>query len=207
MTRQERIKLHLIENDKRLKPVIDSCQFPRSRKTTDLYLALVASIVSQQLSIKAADTIYNRFLDMFDDRYPDPERVTRTRLPQLQKAGLSRQKAGYIKNLAGFALQGDGLDYYQLQKRPDDALIDHLTQIKGVGRWTVEMLLMFALDRKDVFSAGDLGIQQAMKQLYQLEDSGRELKLRMVAIAENWRPYRTIVCKYLWQWKSIGQTA
>ncbi|WP_455206393.1 DNA-3-methyladenine glycosylase family protein [Kaarinaea lacus] len=201
----ESIKLYLVDSDKQLRPVIDACQFPRSRKNTDIYLALLSSIVSQQLSVKAADTIYNRFLDLFDNQYPDPKSISRARLQYLQKAGLSRQKATYIKNVAAFALQDDGLNYHQLKKRPDEELIDHLTQIKGVGRWTVEMLLMFAFDRKDVFSADDLGIQQAMKRLYQLNSSGRELKIHMHAIAENWRPYRTIVCKYLWQWKSIAK--
>ncbi|WP_455221392.1 DNA-3-methyladenine glycosylase family protein, partial [Kaarinaea lacus] len=114
-----------------------------------------------------------------------------------------RQKSSYIKNVATFAVQNDGLDYRRLNRLSDEELINHLTEIKGVGRWTVEMLLMFAMDRKDVFSCGDLGIQQAMKRLYQIDDNGRELKNRMYAIAENWRPYRTIVCKYLWQWKSI----
>ena len=201
----ERIKLYLVDSDKHLRPVIDTCQFPRSRKNTDIYLALLSSIVSQQLSVKAADTIYNRFLDLFDNQYPDPKSISRARLKYLQKAGLSRQKANYIKNVAAFALQDDGLNYHQLKKRSNEELIDHLTQIKGVGRWTVEMLLMFAFDRKDVFSADDLGIQQAMKRLYQLDSSGRALKIHMHAIAENWRPYRTIVCKYLWQWKSIAK--
>jgi len=203
MTEGERIKLYLVDKDKRLKAVINTCQYPRSRKNADIYLALVSSIISQQLSIKAADAIYNRFLDLFVERYPDPEDVAKMRVQRLQKAGLSRQKSNYIKNVAAFALQNDGLDYRGLNRLSDEDLISHLTQIKGVGRWTVEMLLMFAMDRKDVFSCDDLGIQQAMKRLYRIEDNGRALKSRMNEIAENWRPYRTIVCKYLWQWKSI----
>lgn len=205
MTSRERIKRYLVDNDPLLKTVIDSCHYPRSRKNTDIYLALVSSIVSQQLSIKAAETIYNRFLDLFDDRYPDPEHVSRARLTYLQRAGLSRQKSSYIKQVAAFAQQGQGLDYRRLNRYSDEALIEYLTQIKGVGRWTVEMLLMFAFDRQDVFSCGDLGIQQAMKRLYKIEDNGRELTTRMYAIAENWRPYRTVVCKYLWQWKSLSR--
>jgi DNA-3-methyladenine glycosylase II len=207
MTERERIKLYLVDKDNRLKAVISSCQYPRSRKNSDIYLALVSSIVSQQLSIKAADAIYNRFLDLFVDRYPDPEEVVKARLQRLQKAGLSRQKSNYIKNVATFALQNDGLEYRRLNRLSDEELVNHLTQIKGVGRWTVEMLLMFAMDRKDVFSCDDLGIQQAMQRLYRIEDSGRELKSRMYAIAENWRPYRSIVCKYLWQWKAIKNQA
>ncbi len=195
--------MYLVDRDTRLKTVIDTCCYPHSRKNTDIYLALLSSIVSQQLSIKAADTIYNRFRDLFTDRYPDPACIVKTRVQRLRTAGLSRQKCSYIKNVAEFALQNEGLDYRHLNRLSDEELITHLTQIKGVGRWTVEMLLMFAFDRKDVFSCDDLGIQQAMKRLYSIEHNGRQLKTRMYAIAENWRPYRTIVCKYLWQWKSL----
>ena len=203
MPTQEQIKDYLRSRDTQLSTVIGLCQYPRSRRNTDIHRALLASIVSQQLSVKAADTIFNRFLDLFENRDPDPGRITRLSVNSLRKAGLSQQKAGYIKNVAAFARQDDGLNYSQLNKMTDEELISYLTQIKGVGRWTVEMLLMFAFDRKDVFSRDDLGIQQAMKQLYSMEHSGRELKNRMLEVAENWRPYRSIVCKYLWQWKSL----
>ncbi|WP_455201839.1 DNA-3-methyladenine glycosylase family protein [Kaarinaea lacus] len=206
MPTQQQIKNYLLNRDKRLLPVISSCRFPRPRKNTDIHHALLSSIVAQQLSTRAADTIFNRFLDLFDNRYPDPERISRLKVVTLRKAGLSQQKAGYIKNVSAFALQDDGLNFSQLNKMKDEDLIIHLTQIKGVGRWTVEMLLMFAFDRKDVFAPDDLGIQQAMKKLYNLEHDGRVLKKRMADIAENWRPYRTIVCKYLWQWKSLDKT-
>jgi len=203
MPTQEQIKDYLRSRDTQLSTVIGLCQYPRSRRNTDIHRALLASIVSQQLSVKAADTIFNRFLDLFENRDPDPGRITRLSVNSLRKAGLSQQKAGYIKNVAAFARQDDGLNYSQLNKMTDEELISYLTQIKGVGRWTVEMLLMFAFDRKDVFSTDDLGIQQAMKKLYGMEHSGRELKNRMLEVAENWRPYRSIVCKYLWQWKSL----
>ena len=203
MPTQEQIKDYLRSGDTQLSTVIGLCQYPRSRRNTDIHRALLASIVSQQLSVKAADTIFNRFLDLFENRDPDPGRITRLSVNSLRKAGLSQQKAGYIKNVAAFARQDDGLNYSQLNKMTDEELISYLTQIKGVGRWTVEMLLMFAFDRKDVFSTDDLGIQQAMKKLYGMEHSGRELKNRMLEVAENWRPYRSIVCKYLWQWKSL----
>ena len=203
MPTQEQIKDYLRSRDTQLSTVIGLCQYPRSRRNTDIHRALLASIVSQQLSVKAADTIFNRFLNLFENRDPDPGRITRLSVNSLRKAGLSQQKAGYIKNVAAFARQDDGLNYSQLNKMTDEELISYLTQIKGVGRWTVEMLLMFAFDRKDVFSTDDLGIQQAMKKLYGMEHSGRELKNRMLEVAENWRPYRSIVCKYLWQWKSL----
>ena len=204
MSTQKQIKNYLVSKDKRLLPIIESCRFPQSRKNTDIHHALLSSIVSQQLSIKAADTIFARFLDLFENRDPAPRDIVKLRASTLRKVGLSKQKAGYIKNVASFALQDDGLNYSQLKKMSDEELITHLTQIKGVGRWTVEMLLMFAFDRKDVFSCDDLGIQQAMQKLYGIEHNGKMLKNRMIDVAENWRPYRTIVCKYLWQWKSLN---
>ena len=204
MSTQKQIKNYLVSKDKRLSPIIESCRFPQSHKNTDVHHALLSSIVSQQLSIKAADTIFARFLDLFENRDPAPRDIVKLRASTLRKVGLSKQKAGYIKNVASFALQDDGLNYSQLKKMSDEELITHLTQIKGVGRWTVEMLLMFAFDRKDVFSCDDLGIQQAMQKLYGIEHNGKMLKNRMIDVAENWRPYRTIVCKYLWQWKSLN---
>lgn len=204
---REHVRNYLLARDNRLEPVITACDYPRARKNTDVYHALLSSIVSQQLSVKAADTIFNRFLDLFEDRYPEPKKIARIKHQTLRDAGLSTQKAGYIKNVAQFALRDNGLEYSFLKKMDDEALILHLTQIKGVGRWTVEMILMFALDRKDVFACDDLGIQQTMKKLYNITHNGRELKQRMLDIAENWRPYRSIVCKYLWQWKSFEETS
>lgn len=204
MPSQKRIIQYLVDRDRRLKNVVASCPFPRSRKNNDIYLALLSSIVSQQLSIKAADSIFNRFLDLYPDRYPKPAHLLKTRITRLRSAGLSQQKAQYLKNVADYALDG-ALNYDLLKKKSDNELIEHLTRIKGVGRWTVEMLLMFTLDRKDVFPLDDLGIQQSVKRLYALNHEGRELKQQMLVISENWKPYRSIVCKYLWHWKSLDR--
>lgn len=203
MSTRERITNYLVDSDRRLKVVIESCPYPRSRRHSDVYMALLSSIVSQQLSVKAADTIFNRFLALYPDRYPHPEKLIKTRNERLRSAGLSQQKSAYLKNVARFAVGEDGLDYQRLKKKSNEELLIHLTQIKGVGQWTVEMLLMFTLDRKDVFPVDDLGIQQAIRRLYKLDHEGKELKRKMVEIAENWRPYRSIVCKYLWHWKSL----
>jgi len=203
MSTQKRIIQHLVDSDSRLKTVTQLCPYPRSRKNTDIYMALLSSITSQQLSIKAADKIFNRFLDLYPERYPQPEQLIKTRATRLRAAGLSQQKAQYLKNVARFALKDDGLNYQTLKNKTDDELVLHLTQIKGVGRWTVEMLLMFTLDRKDIFPLDDLGIQQAIRKLYKLDEQGKELKQQMLIIAEKWKPYRSIVCKYLWHWKSL----
>ncbi|MCX7009366.1 MAG: DNA-3-methyladenine glycosylase 2 family protein [Kiritimatiellaeota bacterium] len=173
-------------------------KLPRS---ADLYRALLDAIVSQQLSGRAAATIFERFLDLFPDREPTPRRLQAMSLPRLRSAGISRQKAGYLKNVAAFALR-QPLDRATLRRMSDDKIIAQLTTIKGVGRWTVEMLLMFSLGRRDVFPLDDLGIQLAMKKLYRLRGHGRQLHKRMLAIASRWQPERSLACRYLWCWRS-----
>jgi DNA-3-methyladenine glycosylase II len=200
---KEAIKNHLLERDHKLKPLITSLEFPVFKRNRNVYAALLASIISQQLSVKAADTIHQRFLQLFPDNQPEPEIVLALPLSELRAAGISQQKAGYIRSVAEFAL-AQGLDYALLANKDDEEIIAHLTQIKGVGRWTVEMLLMFALNRKDVFAVDDLGIQNAMKALYVLDDDKKKLRQQMIVIAENWRPYRTVVCRYLWQWRHMN---
>ena len=170
---------------------------PRPHK--DLYLALLRAIVSQQISTKAAAAIWKRFQALFPpEGYPEPREVLALSEDELRAAGLSRQKAGYLKAIAEYNERGL-LDYEHLTSLSEEAFTQHLTAIRGVGRWTAQMLQMFALDQPDVFSEGDLGVQNAMRRLYALEETGRALQKRMLLIAENWRPYRTLACKYLWQ--------
>lgn len=191
-----------LKKDPLLKAVIEQAEQTLSlgKPKKDIYLALARSIVGQQLSVKAAATIYQRFLALFPENYPSPQLVVDATLDKLKTAGLSKQKATYIQNVAAFALEG-GLDFETLNAQTDEEIIKALVTIKGVGRWTVEMLLMFAFQRPDVFSVDDLGIQQAVKKLYQLEEEGKELKKKMKTIANAWKPYRTLACLYLWQWK------
>ncbi len=172
----------------------------KAYRNSDIYMDLIESIMSQQLSVKAAATIFGRFLDLFPKRYPEPMLVLELPDAEFRGAGVSRQKAGYLKNVALFAVENN-LSLDALKKLGDDEIIALLTQIKGVGRWTVEMLLMFPLGRPDVFPADDLGIQIAMKKLYGLRAKGSPLRKRMFAIAEKWRPHRTLACKYLWRWR------
>jgi DNA-3-methyladenine glycosylase II len=170
-----------------------------SSRSEDVYFKLLGSIVSQQLSTKVAAVIFRRFQELFPEEYPHPHLVLSTPDEQLRGAGLSFQKIGYVRNVATFAVEGK-LQHAAIDALEDEELILHLTQIKGVGRWTVEMLLMFALERPDVFPVDDLGIQNAMKRHYGLADlTGKALRLQMQQIAESWRPYRTIASKYLWQ--------
>ena len=192
-----------MKRDRKLRPLITQIAFPVARRNRDIYATLLHSVIAQQLSIKAADTIHARVTALFPENYPEPELLKRMSISRLRAAGLSRQKADYLKAIARYAMAG-GMEYARLVKCTDTEIIERLTQIHGVGRWTVEMLLMFTFNRRDVFSVDDVGIQNSMRSLYKLEQRGSPLKQTMLAIAEPWRPYRAIVCKYLWRWKALN---
>lgn len=191
-----------LSKDKILKKLIKRVGEIQKTKRKDLFISLLGAIVSQQLSVKAADTIFGRFLDLFENRTPDPKTLLKISDEKLRSVGMSYQKAGYLKNIATFALE-QGLNYKQLKKKTDDELVDYLIQIKGVGRWTVEMLLMFQLNRPDVFPKDDLGIQRGIKKLYELPYEKKRLLLEIEKIAEHWRPHRTLACRYIWRYKDV----
>lgn len=193
-----------LKKDVLMKEVLKATPALTFSPNKNLYQSLIRAIVSQQLSVKAAATIYERFLNLFPGKDPAAEIVLRLDDEQLRSCGLSYQKAGYLKNIAQFSIT-NGLDYRKLYRKSDEELITHLTQIKGVGKWTVEMILMFSLNRPDVFPVDDLGIQNAMKKLYQLDGKGKELHQQMHEIAKQWQPYRTIACRHLWKWKDNNQ--
>ena len=164
----------------------------------DIYHSLLSSIVSQQLSTKVVKIIWNRFTDLFVQGYPDPESLLSKDHDVLRAVGLSNSKANYVKNVAEFKL-ANNMSFDFLQSKSDEEVIEYLSQIKGVGRWTVQMILMFPMDRPNVFPVDDLGIQNAMKKLYNIQAEKKELKARMIDIANAWDPYRTLASKYLWK--------
>lgn len=164
----------------------------------DIYHSLLSSIVSQQLSTKVVKIIWNRFTDLFPQGYPDAESLLSKDHAVLRGIGLSNSKANYVKNVAEFKLAND-MSFDFLQTKSDEEIIDYLSQIKGVGRWTVQMILMFPMDRPNVFPVDDLGIQNSMKSLYQLDLEKKELKTKMLDIADAWDPYKTLASKYLWK--------
>jgi DNA-3-methyladenine glycosylase II len=184
-------------NDPIMQGLADRLPQPEPSPRRDLYVYLLGAIVSQQLSTRVADVIYKRFLDLFPDRYPAAQPLLDMPAQTLRAAGLSGQKTAYLKNIAAFHL-ATPIDAAHLDALPDEEVIRHLTQIKGVGRWTVEMLLMFPMNRPDVFPIDDLGIRQSIISLYGLTQTGKALQTRLVEVAENWRPHRTLACKYLW---------
>jgi DNA-3-methyladenine glycosylase II len=193
------INQHL-KKDKHLAELIKTIELPELNPDGDVYSALTRSIVSQQLSTKAAATIYGRFLDLFDNRYPNIGTVLNFSIDELRAVGLSRQKASYIQNVATFFQHKAAVDWSKLS---DDEIIDQLTEIKGVGKWTVEMILMFTLQRLDVLPLDDLAIKNRMVQLYEVTTIGRALKPELTEIAESWRPYRSVACRYLWAWGDL----
>jgi len=164
----------------------------------DIYHSLLSSIVSQQLSTKVVKIIWNRFTDLFPQGYPDAESLLSKDHTVLRGVGLSNSKVNYVKNVAEFKLAND-MSFDFLQAKSDEEIINYLSQIKGVGRWTVQMILMFPMDRPNVFPVDDLGIQNSMKSLYQLDLEKKELKMKMLDIAGVWGPYKTLASKYLWK--------
>ena len=164
----------------------------------DIYFSLLQSIVSQQLSTKVATIIWDRFTDLFVDQYPKSETILISSHETLRSVGLSNNKVNYIQNVAEFSLTKD-ISFDFLQSLSDEEIITYLTEIKGVGKWTVQMILMFPMDRPNVFPVDDLGIQNGMKKLYQIDLEKKELKKQLNKISEQWSPYKTLASKYIWK--------
>jgi DNA-3-methyladenine glycosylase II len=190
-----------LSKDKKLKKLVDEHEPFTLKFHKNICLKLCASIMSQQLSTKVAKVIYHRFLELYGGKEPTPEQITATSFDTLRAIGLSNAKTQYVLNVAQFAIDHK-LDDKKLKKMSDEEIIELLTQIKGVGKWTVEMLLMFTLGREDIFALDDYGIQVAMKKLYKLDDSNKkQFKENMLSISQKWSPYRTYACMHLWHWK------
>ena len=162
---------------------------------TDPYKALVHSIMSQQLSTKAAATIARRFDMLFGGRFPSPQQVLAMPEEKLRSVGLSGMKVSFVRDLARRVEDGS-LRLDALDAMTDEEVVEALTTVKGIGRWTAEMFLMFRLHRPDVLPVGDLGIVNAIKRQYRLRKT--PTPQRMMQLGESWRPYRSIACWYLW---------
>ena len=174
------------------------------QKRKNTAIRLIASIVSQQLNTKVAAIIFKRFLDIYKGKEPGMQAIIDTPFDILRGIGLSNSKVNYVQNVAQFFISQKITDK-QLYAMEPEAVIELLTQIKGVGRWTVEMLLMFSLGHEDVFAVDDLGIQQAMIRLYKIKyTTKKELQTKMLKRSLAWAPYRTYACLHLWNWKDSG---
>jgi DNA-3-methyladenine glycosylase II len=192
-------KAHLKKDIKLATLLAADTHILKKRKNTPI--RLIASIISQQLSTKVAKIIFLRFLDLYAGKEPTCMQVLATNPTVLRGIGLSNSKVNYVQNVAVFFIENKVTDK-QLYTMPPEQVIELLTQIKGVGKWTVEMLLMFSLGQEDVFAVDDLGIQQAMIKLYKIKfETKKDLRTKMLKKSLSWSPYRTYACLHLWQWK------
>ena len=189
-----------LRQDVKMREITKSTTYLELPQSGNVYNELVKSIAYQQISYKAADTIYGRFLQLVGGEYFSPEDVLLLEDDELRAVGFSRPKVTYVQNIARF-FQEKALFTFDWSTMPDAEIIKLLTEIKGVGEWTVQMVLIFELMREDVFPAKDLGIQQAMIGVYELKEEKKHLIKKMNEIAENWKPYRTWATLYLWAWK------
>lgn len=190
---------HLIATEPRFGPLIDRfgpCELIHPLRGADVYESLMSSILYQQLSGKAASTIKGRLYALFPGHNaPPPDGLLALSLEEFRAVGVSRQKAGYLQDLASKA---DSIPSIQdLDSMSDEEIIQRLIPIKGIGRWSVEMLLMFTFGRQDVLPVDDMGVQEGMRRLFDLE--ARPKKKEMESIAEPWRPYRSVASWYLWR--------
>mgnify|MGYP003338108871 CR=1 FL=1 len=187
---------HLKQADPVLATIIDRAGPYTIQYREPIFQTLVRSIVYQQLSGKAALTIFNRLLEAVKVNPITPEAVLKLRMPTLRKLGLSQQKATYIRELARMTRDGD-IQFENLAEMDDDAVIASLTRVKGVGVWTVQMFLMFALRRPNVLPVGDLGVRAAMKKAYSLDELPKPAEMHRIAAA--WHPYCSVASWYMWR--------
>jgi DNA-3-methyladenine glycosylase II len=168
----------------------------RRGRPREAYGALVRSIVGQQLSTKAARTIYERLTALFDGRTPTPAELLAADPEKVRSAGLSRPKVGYLRSLAEHVESGE-LELDRLTELPDEEVSEQLTAVKGLGQWTADMFLIFHLRRPDVLPVGDLGIRRAVERAYGLPDIPDAAQV--LEIGEQWRPHRSLASLYLWR--------
>ncbi|MES2528075.1 MAG: DNA-3-methyladenine glycosylase 2 family protein [Bdellovibrionota bacterium] len=170
-------------------------------KTKNVTKSLVFSIMSQQLSVQVANVMQMRFLALYDGKFPSAKTIRETPVEKIRAIGISQSKANYIHNVAEF-IDARKITVAKLDKMSDAEIIELLTEIKGVGKWTVEMLLIFGLKREDVFALDDLGMQKAMIHLFKLQDLDKKtLRLKMEKLSQRWSPYRSYICLHMWRYK------
>jgi DNA-3-methyladenine glycosylase II len=191
---------HLAKHDPVLAPVIARVGMCTVRPHKNYYQELVDSIISQQLSIKAAATIERRFRELFQSggEFPPPEAILRKSVDELRSVGLSRGKAVYIRDLAQHIVDGK-VRFSHLDALTNDEVIAELTAVKGIGEWTAHMFLLFCMGRMDVLAHGDLGIKNGIQKLYGLDHLPSAQEVAAIATAHHWHPYESVACWYIWQ--------
>lgn len=205
-TQPERIQQavdHLVKHDPILAEVIYAYPLPAFNPHKHYYQELVESIISQQLSVKAADTILKRFKDLFTSEFPDPQEILEKDIEDFRAVGLSRQKASYIRDLAEKVEDGT-ITFHHLDSLSNQEIIEELIQIKGVGVWTIHMFLIFCMGRLDVLPVGDLGIKNGIQKLYDFEAKPTAEEMESVAKKYEWHPYESVASWYIW--RSLNNT-
>jgi DNA-3-methyladenine glycosylase II len=187
---------HLKKSDPKLKAIIERIKLREIAIARGPFEALVEAIVSQQLSIKAADTIFARFVALTPGKkFPTPRQVLALPAMKIRKAGLSKMKVSFIKDLAK-KIFDKTVNLKGIYSLTDEEVIEHLTRVKGIGPWTAEMFLIFSLGREDIFSYGDLGLKNAIRKIYRLKKHPTPAQTKK--ITDRWRPYRSLGSRYLW---------
>lgn len=189
---------HLAKSDAVMAGLIEAHGPFELELKSDYYNALVSSIVGQQLSVKAAASIRNRFLELFDNKLPTPEQILQTDSELLRRAGFSRAKAEYIKSLAEH-IQNGSLELERLPALSNEKIIEELIAVKGIGEWTAHMFLIFALGRLDILPTGDLGVRMAIGKHYLNGETPTPTQVTEVAEKYNWAPYHSVAAWYLWR--------
>jgi DNA-3-methyladenine glycosylase II len=189
---------HLASHDPILREVISRYPLPSFTAHTNYYQELVDSIISQQLSVKAARSIEGRFKDLFGGEFPSPEQIVARDPEDLRGAGLSYAKGRYVQDLATKIIDGT-VRFDTLDKLSNQEIIDELTKVKGIGVWTVHMFLMFCMGRLDVLPVGDLGIRNGIMKLYGLDHIPLPAEIETIATKNQWHPYESVASWYIWQ--------
>jgi DNA-3-methyladenine glycosylase II len=199
---------HLAKNDPILKPVIKRAGLCTIRpvKSEDYYWELVDAIISQQLSVKAARSIEKRFKALYPGALPSPDQILVTQDAKLRQVGLSGAKVKYVKSLAEHIRDGK-LELEKLNKLSNLEISRELTAVKGIGEWTAHMFLIFAMARLDVLAIGDLGIKAGTQKLYSLPSLPSPEEITKLAQVNNWHPYESVACWYVWHAKDNMPTA
>lgn len=192
----------MAKNDHVLAPVIKRAGLCTIRPVSpdDYYWELVDAIISQQLSVKAACSIEERFLALYPGKVPTPDQILVTPDEKLRQAGLSGAKVKYVKSLAQHIRDGK-LELEILNKLSNLEVSRELTAVKGIGQWTAHMFLMFAMARLDVLAVGDLGIRSGIQKLYSLPSLPSAEEIEKIAKKNKWHPYETVACWYIWRSK------
>ncbi|MCX6150481.1 MAG: hypothetical protein NTX22_08175 [Ignavibacteriales bacterium] len=199
MTKQEIEKgiVHLSRNDKRLSTLIKKIGKCNLQPHNDYYISLLGSIIQQQLSLKAADSIYRRFMDYFNQD-PKPKKILDAEHTDIRALGLSNSKVKFVKDLSEKIISKE-ISFRKIQIKSNEEITNELIKVKGIGTWTVHMFLIFTLGRSDVLPTGDLGLKRAIMLIYNLKKLPDEKRIIKISKENNWSPFSSVASWYLWK--------